>query len=512
MSQPNSRHEETVLILAPRGRDGALARDLLEAEAIPALVCGDLPELCEKLPSSGAGLLTEEALGLDFDCLARALRDQPPWSDFPIVVFRSAGPEAAGHLLEMLEYLGNVTLLDRPVRKLNLATAILAALRARRRQYELRDRLSDLEDSVRQRDRFLAILGHELRNPLAAITAAVELSRRRGGGSAEEIGVVQRQSWHLARLVDDLLDVSRVTSGKIVLERATIALAELAERCAESLAAAAAARELDVSVVADRDVRVAGDPVRLEQIVTNVVNNAIKYTPPHGRVMIEVRRCEGRALIAVRDTGAGIAADMLPRIFNLFAQAQDTLDRAQGGMGIGLTLVRSLVSLHGGTVEARSEGLGRGSEFRIFLPLARGPAERGRAPGDEPIAESAGRRIVLVEDNRDLRESIRQLLELDGHRVATAADGVEGLELIRKLRPDVAFIDIGLPRLDGYAVAKTVGPELENRTRLIALTGYGQAEDREKAVRAGFDGHLTKPITGRALRRVISELPAPTSA
>jgi len=509
MSPPDSRPEETVLILAPRGREGALARDLLEAEAVSAFVCGDLPELCERLPSSGAGLVTEEALGLHFDRLARALRDQPPWSDFPLVVFRSGGPDSAGHLLEMLEYLGNVTLLDRPVRKLNLATAILAALRARRRQYELRDRLSDLEDSVRQRDRFLAILGHELRNPLAAITAAVELSRRHGNTSAvaDEIAVVQRQSRHLARLVDDLLDVSRVTSGKIVLERTTVDLAELAERCAESLAASAAARELDVGVVADRDVGVEGDPVRLEQIVTNVLNNAIKYTPPRGRVTVEVRRVEGRAVIAVRDTGAGIAADMLPRIFNLFAQAQDTLDRAQGGMGIGLTLVRSLVSLHGGTVEARSDGLGRGSEFRISLPLAREAGERRRSPAEEPVAESPGRRIVLIEDNDDLRESLRQLLELDGHRVATSGDGAEGLDLIRSLRPDVALIDIGLPRLDGYGIARRVRSELGSASRLVALTGYGQAEDREKAARAGFDGHLTKPITGRALRRVLAETP-----
>jgi CheY-like chemotaxis protein len=178
-------------------------------------------------------------------------------------------------------------------------------------------------------------------------------------------------------------------------------------------------------------------------------------------------------------------------------------------MGIGLTLVRSLVSLHGGTVEATSGGLGRGSEFRIFLPLVRDAAARRRAPADEPVGQSAGRRIVLVEDNRDLRESIRQLLELDGHRVATAADGAEGLELVHALHPDVALIDIGLPRLDGYAVARTVRAELGSETRLIALTGYGQAEDREKAVRAGFDGHLTKPITGRALRRVLSETPAP---
>ncbi|HET9793416.1 MAG TPA: ATP-binding protein [Thermoanaerobaculia bacterium] len=510
MSLPNRGPEEIVLILAPRGRDGALARDLLEAEGISARLCPDLVDFCAKLPESGAGLVTEEALSPHFDCLARALRDQPAWSDFPIVVFRSTEPDTAGHLLEMLEYLGNVTLLDRPVRKLNLATAVLAALRARRRQYELRDRLADLEENVRQRDRFLAILGHELRNPLAAITAAVELSRRRGKAVlSEEIGVVHRQSRHLARLVDDLLDVSRVTSGKIVLECAIVELAELAERCAESLAPSAAAREIDVSVIADRDVRVEGDPVRLEQSVTNVLNNAIKYTPRRGHIVVEVRREEGRALVAIRDTGAGISPEMLPHIFNLFTQAQDTLDRAQGGMGIGLTLVKSLVSLHGGRVEARSEGLGRGSEFRIWLPLAAAAPAGPGTPRDEPVPDSATRRIVLIEDNGDLRESIRQLLELDGHSVATAGDGAEGLELIRSLRPDVALIDIGLPRLDGYGVARTVRSELGRDARLIALTGYGQAEDREKAARAGFDGHLTKPITGRALRRVLSDASLP---
>src|SRR5512146_2150310 len=231
----NRRPEETILVLAPRGRDGGLARDLIEAEGIVADLCEDLHEFCEKLPAAGAGLITEEALVPHFDCLARALRDQPPWSDFPLVVFRGTDTEGAGHLLEMLEYLGNVTLLDRPVRKLNLATSLLAALRARRRQYQLRDLLADLEESVRQRDRFLAMLGHELRNPLAAITAAVELSRRRGPPS-EEIGIIRRQTRHLSRLVDDLLDVSRVTSGKIVLERATVELADLAERCVQSLA------------------------------------------------------------------------------------------------------------------------------------------------------------------------------------------------------------------------------------------------------------------------------------
>ena len=277
---------------------------MLESEGLAAQLCSDLPEFCGEMPEAGAGLITEEALVPHFERLARAIRDQPPWSDFPLVVFRAAEPDSGGHLLEMLEYLGNVTLLDRPVRKLNLATAALAGLRARRRQYQLRDLLLDLQESVLQRDRFLAMLGHELRNPLGAIMAAAELSRRRKSAEpSAEIGIIQRQSRHLARLVDDLLDVSRVTSGKIVLEKISVELADLAERCVQSLAPAARAQRLDVAVFADHDVRVEGDPVRLEQIVTNVVNNAIKYTPPGGRVTIEVRRDGGRALVAVHQIG-----------------------------------------------------------------------------------------------------------------------------------------------------------------------------------------------------------------
>jgi len=508
MKRRDNPPEERVLVLAPRGRDAVLACELLAAEGIVSEICGNLPDFCERLAGAGAGLLTEEALAPHFNRLARALRDQPPWSDFPLVVFRALEQEPGTRLLEMLEYLGNVTLLDRPVRKLNLATAVIAALRARRRQYQLRDLLADLEENVRQRDQFLAMLGHELRNPLGAITAAVEVSRRREPSAfSNELAIVQRQSRHLARLVDDLLDVSRVTSGKIVLERVSVELADLAERCVQSLAAAARAQRLDVTVIADRDVRVEGDPVRLEQVLGNVLANAIKYTPPGGRVTVEVRREGDMALISVRDTGSGIAPEVLPTIFNLFAQAEDTLDRAQGGMGIGLTLVQSLVALHGGTVEAASAGIGLGSEIRIRLPLEAGDAAPAPAGREEAIpAAGRGRRVALIEDNGDLRESIRQLLELDGHEVATAGDGPEGLDLIRSARPEVAFVDIGLPRMDGYSIASLVRNELGEEIFLIALTGYGQAEDRDKAVRAGFDGHLTKPITGRALRRALSEL------
>ena len=496
---------EEILILVPRGRDAALSRDLLRGEGLATHTCADLAEFCERMPQAGAGFLTEEALAPHLDLLARALRAQPPWSDFPFVIFRDPAPARGVRLLDVLDMLGNVTLLERPVQKINFATAMFAALRARRRQYQIRDLLRDLEENVRRRDEFLAMLGHELRNPLGAMTAALEVQRRRVPGSfSAELAIVERQTHNLARLVDDLLDVSRVTSGKITLEYATVDVGDLARRCAQSHEVSARAREIEISVSAERDVLVRGDAVRLEEVITNLLTNAIKYTPPGGRIVIEARREGGRALLVVRDNGAGIANEMLPLVFNLFTQAPDTLDRAQGGMGIGLTLVRSLVAMHGGTVEAVSGGTGLGSEFRVLLPLLVEPVRAADARFEDRPGGAEGRRIVLVEDNEDLRHSIRQLLEMDGYRVTSVSNGVEGLETIRTLKPDVALIDIGLPGIDGYDVVRRVRGELGDEVRLVAMTGYGQTRDRERAWEAGFDAHLTKPITGLALRRVLA--------
>ncbi|HET7452534.1 MAG TPA: ATP-binding protein [Thermoanaerobaculia bacterium] len=504
-TDPNER----ILILAPRGRDAPLSRELLRGEGLDAEICADLSDFCRKIPGAGAGLLTEEVLVPQFDLVARALAEQPPWSDFPLILFHGPEPTPGIRLLDVLELLGNVTLLERPVRKLSLATAVVAALRARRRQYQVRDLLRDLEENVRQRDQFLAMLGHELRNPLGAITAALEVRRRRRGeGHDAETAIVERQSRHLSRLVDDLLDVSRVTSGKITLEKRPVDLVDLADRCVQALALPAGAQKLDLSLVADEGVHVEGDPVRLEQAVMNIVANAVKYTPFGGRVVVEVRRMDERAVLLVRDTGAGISSEMLPKIFNLFAQAPDTLDRAQGGMGIGLTLARSLIERHGGTVTAASDGPGHGSEFRISLPLLGRPLAAPELPCEAPGSKRGAARIVLIEDNDDLRESIRQLLELDGCTVETAGDGRGGLEAIRRLRPEIALVDIGLPGVDGYQIARTVRAELGGAIRMIALTGYGQAEDRDRARDAGFDGHLTKPVSGRALRAALQKSPA----
>jgi signal transduction histidine kinase/CheY-like chemotaxis protein len=503
--------DERLLVLAPTGRDGPLTCALLGKAGFSCHVCADMNELCDCLEKEGAAALViaVEVLGRSaaarlFDLLSR----QPSWSDIPIIVFTGETSHASlGPLLvQWLDRLGNVTLLDRPVRPITMVSAVKAALRARHRQYQAREELLRQERAVSARDQFLAMLGHELRNPLSAILMAIELIDR---SSAEEAQrprtIVRRQLGHLSRLVDDLLDVARVTTGKIVLQRAPVELNDLVERCVQSILAQAGAQRLEITFQrAPRPVSVDGDPVRLEQILANLMTNAVKYTPAGGHVDVSLQSREGFAVLRLADDGVGIAPDMLPRIFDLFAQAEGTLDRAKGGMGIGLTLVRSLIELHGGSIQAASPGLGQGSVFTVRLPLR--AAAQSSAPRDEEAdlaAASVSHSVLLVEDNDDSRELLQSFLAGVGHRVTAVADGLSGVERAVTSRPDVLIVDIGLPGLDGYGVARKVREVLGDGAFLIALTGYGQPEDRRLALEAGFDLHFTKPVDLQGMKRLL---------
>jgi signal transduction histidine kinase len=367
---------------------------------------------------------------------------------------------------------------------------------------------ADAEAASRAKDEFLAMLGHELRNPLGAITTAVAVLEKLGGDaerSAHPRAIIARQVAHLSRLVNDLLDVARVTSGKIALQRQAVDLNEIAERCLTGLHQARRDTQ-HVITLHGESVWVHGDPTRLEQVVANLLDNAVKYTPTGGHIRVTVGRENDEAVLAVQDTGVGIAPDVLPRVFELFVQGSQSLDRAQGGLGMGLTLAKRLVELHGGRIAVSSEGTGRGSTFAIRLPLV--PRWIDPVAGTAPPPLGPPRRVLVIEDHRDARESLCMLLRQWGHDVTEAEDGPRGLERLLGTRPDVALVDVGLPGRDGYSLARAFRSAAgSDAVYLVALTGYGQPEDRQRAHEAGFDAHLVKPVSETDLRDVLRKAP-----
>jgi signal transduction histidine kinase/AmiR/NasT family two-component response regulator len=683
MNHPDNRPDRgRVLVLAPTAADAAYTRSVLTEAGMACEFPADLPALCREFDAGVAAvLLTEEAVTTDDpDCLVRALRRQPPWSDVPVLFLTGHGTESPAAAWAM-DLLGNVTILERPVRVTTLVSALRTALRARRRQYELRDRMETLsrqserlrllweaasvllstEEPVammrdlfariapqfgldayfnymvdeagdalrmessagipddeagkihrlefgqavcgtvaqhrrpvvathvqtsddpkvqlirgygirayacnplvaggrllgtlsfasrtrdefepdeleffetvchyvayayerlrlirrlreedRHKDEFLATLAHELRNPLAPIRNAEQFLYLKGPPdpdfqAARE--VIRRQVAQLTRLVDDLLDVSRISRGKITLRRQRVDLGRALTTAVESVrpAVEAAGHDLTMSLP-PQPVSVDGDPARLAQVFGNLLNNAAKYTDPGGRIRVTAEQRDDEVVVSVRDTGIGLAAEHLSRVFDMFSQAAPALERSQGGLGIGLSLVRTLVEMHGGRVEAHSEGVGRGSEFVVRLPLAAGAVVP--AGDDGPRTNGNGhrpaRRILVADDNVDAAESLAMMLSIMGHTVRTAHDGAAAVELADQFRPDLILLDIGMPRLNGYQAARRIRrmPWAESAV-LAALTGWGQDADKHRAAEAGFDRHFTKPLDPDALEQLLAEM------
>ena len=370
----------------------------------------------------------------------------------------------------------------------------------------------ELRENDRRKDEFLAMLAHELRNPLAPIRNAAHTLALLGtpGDRIHWVsGVIERQVGLMTRLVDDLLDVSRITSGKITLKREPVSIAAVIAQAVEAARPPAESRKETLEVdVAPGVGWVDGDQARLVQAVGNLLDNAIKYTEEGGHIRLTARADDREVVIAVRDSGVGIAADLLPHVFDLFAQADRSLERRQGGLGIGLTLVRRLVDMHGGRVEAASEGPGRGSEFTIRLPrLAVDAAEPGAEPALETPEGPPGpaRRVLVVDDQPDSTDSLALFLRLRGHEVHTASDGPGALEEFARCQPEVVFLDLGLPGMSGYDVARRLRAMPEAReVRLVAVTGYGTEEDRERTRAAGFDVHLAKPVDPLAVEELLT--------
>lgn len=507
--------DRRVLVVAPTKKDGAIARSLLADSGLPNLICHSVDALVVELRRGAAAILIAEEL-IDpaaLAPLAELIAVQPPWSDIPVLILTPAGTESAA-AAENVKMLGNVTLLERPIRVGTLMSAIRTAARARDRQYQIRGHLEErlrAEDALRAADRrkdeFLATLGHELRNPLAPIVAGLHLLKIDAVADARSLRactVMERQLNHLVRLADDLLEVSRITRGVIEVHREPLELGAVLKAAIDMShpLISAAQQELHVNVPRE-PITVAGDAVRLTQIFGNILNNASKYSNVGGHIWVTASVSPDGAVVSVRDHGIGIAASQLGNVFDLFTQVDRPRHRAQGGLGIGLTLVRTLVSMHGGSVEARSAGIEKGSEFIVRLPVLRSqPVARPDAAPRLPTFPA--RRILIVDDNRDAAEALGTLLHALGAIPSVAHTGDAALKLLETDDPQVVVLDLGMPGLDGFEIARRIRARaLSHPVLLIALTGWGRDEDRTRVLEAGFDHHLVKPVDIDRLRQLV---------
>lgn len=443
-----------------------------------------------------ADLYPELATSRLFQLLDEVWESQQPASRVELrLPARSAEGGRSGVFECLLEPLRDAS--GQPERIAIFATEVTELLAARR----------DVEESERHRTEFLAMLAHELRNPLAPIRTALHLMKRREPeGLSRHLQILDRQTQNLTHLVDDLLDVSRITRGKIELRRETVDIASLIERSIDAVRSVYARRGIELSVrVPDSPLSVQGDPLRLEQVVVNLLTNAGKYTQPAGHVHVSVTRERAEVEVRVADDGIGIPAELLPRIFNLFQQADQPLDRSAGGLGIGLTLVRSLVELHGGTITAVSPGLGQGSEFIVRLPALERSDVLDPSPSraGTPHCASTESRVLVVDDNVDAADTLAELLRELGHSVRVCHSGRAALELAAAFLPEAVLLDIGLPEMDGYEVARALRQSSTPPPMLVALTGYGQDSDRERSQGAGFSEHLVKPVRLERLVEVL---------
>jgi signal transduction histidine kinase/CheY-like chemotaxis protein len=512
--------ERRILVHAPTSKDSELTCQVLSQKGLSSASCDSIETLAREMERGvGVVILAEEAFVRDdIRPVVDLLNRQPAWSDLPIILITRQGADSPA-VAEAANLLGNVTLLERPTRLNALVTAAQAGLRARRRQFQARDLLlarARAEDSLRQADRrkdeFLATLAHELRNPLAPLRNSVhilQLSAADDSATARLCETMERQVNHLVRLVDDLLEVSRITRGKIELRKEEIELAAIARNAIETSRPVIDAAKVQLAIsLPQQPVTLYGDAVRLAQVFANLLNNAAKYTNEGGQIWFTAREEDGEAVVSVRDTGIGIAEDLLPKVFEMFMQVDPVTDRSQGGLGIGLTLVRSLVELHGGSVLVRSEGPDKGSEFVVRLPIAVETRSSARiAPSTGTEAAIGSRGILVVDDNVDSAKTLGLLLKYLGADVHVVHNGPDAIEAVEKYQPGVVLLDIGMPGMDGYEVARRIRERHESkRVTLIALTGWGQEDDRRRTREAGFDHHLVKPADIAALQSLLVTL------
>jgi signal transduction histidine kinase/CheY-like chemotaxis protein len=513
---PDAPLDQRVLIFAPVGKDAPLTLEVLQRTDLAGSVCQTASELCvEFLRGAAVILLTEEALeDPGIGELMECLRSQPAWSDIPILLFADAErSEIYLRTLRLLEGLRNVVLLERPIRLGAALSLIRSAMRGRHRQYELRDLLKALADAReeaekanRLKDEFLATLSHELRTPLNAILGWTTMLR---DGNVQPrhvmraLDTIHRNATAQVQIVNDLLDVSRIVRGNVQLTPKLLPLGPLVTLAIESITPAAEAKGVTIaSSLGAQPVFVWADHDRMQQVFWNLLANAVKFTPPSGRVDVSLHVEGSEVRISVADTGTGIAPTFLPHVFERFRQADGSSTREHGGLGLGLSIVRHLVELHGGRMKVDSAGLNQGSTFSVYLPYRQ--AEQ-RVPMPAPIERRTrarmldldGAHILIVDDERDARDLMRAMLADTGARISEADSAEEALRVFAEDRPDIMLGDVAMPAQDGYSLMRTLRalPDGEGtRVRAIAVSAYARREDRQQALKAGFNDHVCKPV------------------
>jgi signal transduction histidine kinase/DNA-binding NarL/FixJ family response regulator len=525
MTDPDAVDLRT-LVCAPIGRDTALTVSLLERAGLPCLPCQSVGEVCDCfLEGAGAILLTEEALGDPrLDELAELLAAQPAWSDISILLFAGGRrDEASLRTLRKLEILRNVTLLDRPVRTSAVISTVRAALRGRRRQYQLRDVLvalhkarADAEEANRLKDEFLATVSHELRTPLNAIMGWVSLLRQARFDRERVAGVleiVERNAKAQAQIIADVLDISRMITGRMKLNQAPVSLARAVLDALDAIRPGVLAKGIEVRTDIDEGAIVYGDAERLQQVFWNIFANACKFTPAGGRIDVTLQDGGLWSTVRVTDSGAGISPEFLPCVFDRFRQADQSFTRAHGGLGLGLAIVKHLVEMHGGEVTARSEGVGKGATFEVRLPAGAEsrPAPEGhhapRAADPVPAFDLGGRLVLMVDDHEATRDLMRTILTECGARVIAVANAAEALAQFELEAPAAVLADIGMPGEDGLSMIRRIRarpPERGGAVPAVALSAYVRTEDRQAALAAGYDDFVAKPAMPADVVRAIA--------
>ncbi len=507
---------ERILVLAPTQGDAELCDRVKASAGLPLVVCTSAAEFCQALTDPASVLvIADEALQApSSDCVRKALAAQAHWSALPVIILARPQARADPRLLGDYEGYGHITLIERPVKMASFIGTVKMALSERRHQCRIRDLLVEREERLRQRDEFLATLGHELRNPLAAIMTCAEVLDLTAPDAEQAVRchqVILNQAYQIKRLLDDLLDVSRITRRKLALQPEMIALDEVLQDAIDQVQGRIAEQSQVLEVEwSQAPIPVRADAMRLRQVFANILSNASRYSPPGGRIWVRLEAAGGLAEVRIRDQGVGMTQETAARVFEPFFQGQDEGRGSLRGLGVGLTLARTLVEMHAGTIRATSPGLGRGSEMIVTLP-AEPPTALDAASGHPATPLASGtrptQRVLLIEDNLDFGYGLKQLLENRGHEVYLAESGSQGIRAAQRYQPDVVILDLGLPDIDGYEVATRLRRLSGlSAARLIMVTGQACDEERRRRdQRAGIYRHLVKPISLSELEAAIAE-------